>query len=403
MSLNLKSDFLEEVRAESSAMRELLSSWVSVNSGSGNESGLLEMLEYLSSAFSELRVEMEKVPCEGQQSEGSSDSIKRYALRVRPKVVSSDQKPILLNGHYDTVYGPESSFQNPIQISDTQLRGPGVTDMKGGLVVLFTALKIWERSEYQGRVAWEVLITPDEEIGSEASDPLLRDAAERCAFGLVYESSYVDGGFVRRRKGSAVYRIAMRGRSAHVGRNYEDGRNAILGLAEAARSVQMLASELSLIANVGVFQSDSPLNVVPDEAVSMWNVRASTPEEFAQFEVGLDQLKHEVPEGFELNWSGGVMRPAKTVSKETQRLYDAVERTAGRVGLPVSWRDTGGGADGSNLAAYGLPNIDNLGVRGGAIHSEDEFVELESLEERVCLTLAILQSVAEGDFMEGIL
>ena len=113
-----------------------------------------------------------------------------------------------------------------------------------------------------------------------------------------------------------------------------------------------------------------------------------------------EEEKSGFADGICFTWSGGMKRPPKEVNDATQALYDAVERVAHELGLPVLWRNTGGGADGSNLAAYGLPNIDNLGVRGDAIHSEDEFIELDSLPERVSLTLGIFKAVVEGRFLK---
>ncbi len=402
---HMNDEWTKSIAAEASSMEQRLMEWASINSGSSHESGLLCMLEALQRDFAELPVQTERVRCPGAVGADGGPDFPRYALRVKPRRQTPPQRPIFLNGHYDTVYGPGHPFQKVERLSENRLRGPGVTDMKGGLVVLLTALKIWEGCELAGKLSWEVLITPDEEIGSPASDPLLREAAERCRFGIVYESAFVDGGFVRSRKGSAVYEIQANGQSAHVGRNYEEGRNAILGLAQMTQAVQEIADELNLTANVGRFHADSPLNVVPDKASCLWNVRAAMPEDFVRFEAALDRLiREKLPgftEGITFRWSGGLVRPPKTLSEANQRLYDAVETVARSRGLPTLWRDTGGGADGSNLAAYGLPNIDNLGVRGGAIHSDQEFIELDSLSERVGLTLAILGAVARGEFGKG--
>jgi len=384
-------------------MIDLLTKWASINSGSYNEAGLLEMLAALEAAFSELPVVIERVPCPGVGSDAAGQ-FTRYALRVKPRKPIEGVKPIFLNGHYDTVYGAEHDFNSVTRVDDHHLRGPGVTDMKGGLVVLLTALKLWESSEYTGCLPWELLITPDEEIGSEASDPLLRDAAGRCQYGLVYESAYMDGGFVRSRMGSAVYTLRSHGRPAHVGRNFEEGCNAILALAQLCQLVKSLADDLGLIANVGRFEADSPLNVVPDAAECAWNVRSASPQAFRVFEEALDGIirkeKYGFAEGVEFEWSGGLVRPPKIVDERTKFLYDGVEKVARRIGLPVLWRDTGGGSDGSNLAAYGLPTIDNLGVRGGNIHTKEEFVALDSLNERVALTLGIFVSILKGSFTE---
>lgn len=398
-------NFRSLAEAQCALMQDLLIEWVSINSGSNHRAGLEQMLAALKESFEKLPAQLELVPCLGEMPADVGRSFPRIALRVCSDN-SNTEKPILLNGHYDTVYSADDSFQKVDVISPNRLRGPGVTDMKGGLVVLLTALQIWESSPYAGSIAWEVLITPDEELGSSASEPLLKEAAERCSFGLVYESAYPDGAFVRTRKGSGVYSVMAKGRAAHVGRNYAEGRNAILGLAKLSRGMIDLTDRLGLIANLGKFVGGGALNVVPELATTNWNIRASDPDLFIRFESELSQLiesHHKLDiDGVRYEWQGGIIRPPKTVDALTQALFDEVAACASRVGLPVSWRDTGGGSDGSNLASYGLPNIDNLGVRGGEIHSRNEFVELESLPERVALTLEIFKSRAEGNLQGGL-
>ena len=394
----LNSLFAEAVNLRATEMVNRLSDWASINSGSNNQIGLERMLSRLQQDFGSLPATVELVDCTGKQDGATGTVFSRRALRVS-RVVDHAASPVLLNGHYDTVFEADHSFQDVERVSEKQLRGPGVVDMKGGLVVMLTALSIWESSEYAGTLPWEVLITPDEETGSQASVPLLKDAAKLCRFGLIYESSNVDGAFVLKRKGSAVYTVVAAGRSAHVGKNYADGRNAILALAELSLKVQRLAEELGLICNVGSFEAKGPLNVVPDSATAAWNLRADTVDQLNAFEKEFSALCSDAPEGISFSLEGGVTRPPKVPDSESQEIYDAVAAIASSIGLPVSWRYTGGGSDGSNLVAYGLPNLDNLGVRGSGIHSSEETVELDSLVERVVLTLEILKAETASNFI----
>jgi glutamate carboxypeptidase len=375
------------------SLTEVLTRWASISSGSYNQAGLKAMLVTLCDAFAELPGSHEIIPCQSISGEFT-----RYALRIRRQGKEA-QKTILLNGHYDTVYGATHRFQSVDRLNDACLRGPGVTDMKGGLLVLLEALKRWEASEHQETLSWEVLLTPDEEIGSPFSIPLLKESAARCDLGLVYESAYPDGGFVRSRKGSATYAVTAHGKEAHVGRNFKEGINAITSLCRLTSEIDRMALRLGIIANVGKFTGGEALNVVPDRAEVMLNVRAATQGEFDVFEAELNAIvqafEHSADPLASFTWSGGVSRPPKTVDGSTQVLFDLVAECAQGLGQPVSWRDTGGGSDGSNLAAYGLPNIDNLGVRGGAIHSDQEYVELASLEERIALSFEILKTLAK--------
>lgn len=370
----------------------VLEKWASVNSGSYHEAGLKRMLVTLCDAFADLPGYHEILPCVKQPGDFT-----RYALRIRRQGIRG-RKTILLNGHYDTVYGAAHRFQSVERLSGGRLRGPGVTDMKGGLLVMLETLKRWEASEHNETLSWEILITPDEEIGSLFSIPLLKESAGRCDLGLVYESAYEDGGFVRSRKGSATYTITAHGKEAHVGRNFDEGINAITSLCRLTTEIDRMALRLGITANVGKFTGGEALNVVPERAEAMLNVRATTQEQFEDFEAELNAIVRafdesvDPPAGF--SCSGGVNRPPKNVDSATQALFDLVGDSACGLGQPVSWRDTGGGSDGSNLAAYGLPNIDNLGVRGGAIHSDQEFIELASLEERIALSFEILKTLA---------
>jgi glutamate carboxypeptidase len=356
------------------------------------------MLEVLCDAFADLPGYHELIECSGHAEFEAGPRFPRYALRIRRQGTQA-KKTVLLNGHYDTVYGADHRFQTVSPSDEGRLCGPGVTDMKGGLLVMLEALKRWEASPHKESLSWEVLITPDEEIGSPFSIPLLKESAQRCDVGLVYESAYTDGGFVRSRMGSATYQILAKGQAAHVGRNFDEGVNAITGLCRLTSDIDRMARRLGIIANVGRFTGGDALNVVPDQAEVWLNVRSESMELFGNFECQLAALVEdynavsEEPGNF--SWSGGINRPPKTVDAATQSIYDIVAHCAEQLGQPVSWRDTGGGSDGSNLAAYGLPNIDNLGVCGGAIHSDQEFIDLNSIEARIALSLEILNALSK--------
>lgn len=355
------------------------------------------MLGELERDFAELPGTLEIVECAGNPPDGEEAAFPRHALRVRREGAVA-RKTVLLNGHYDTVYGAEDSFQTVDPPRDGWMRGPGVTDMKGGLLVLLETLRRWEQSEDREALSWEVLLTPDEEIGSPFSIPLLQESAARCDVGMIYESSYPDGGFVRSRMGSGTYTVSATGRAAHVGRNFYEGVNAVTALCRLAVAIEEAAERIGIIANIGHFEGGGPLNVVPASARLRINARAPALDVFAAFEHELDRLTGETQGGAVASfaWRGGVSRPPKTVNAATQALYDTVSQCAERLGQSVLWRDTGGGSDGSNLAAYGLPNIDNLGVCGRAIHSPEESVDLASIEPRIALSLEILKSLARS-------
>jgi glutamate carboxypeptidase len=235
-------DWNDAVAREAEEMRELLARWCGINSFSNHGPGLDRMLEALVAEFSRIDGRLELVACDGALPDIGVIAFERRALRMRYDA-GDGRAPVLLNGHYDTVYANDGSFQTLEFIDGGRARGPGVTDMKGGLVVILSALKLWQALGRKEAFSWEVLITPDEEIGSPASIPLLKESAERCRFGFVYESSLVDGGFVRKRKGTGTYSITAQGLAAHVGRDFESGRNAIVALGALSLEVVEPGSE----------------------------------------------------------------------------------------------------------------------------------------------------------------
>ncbi len=184
-------------------------------------------------------------------------------LRVRPEAPVR----ILLGGHYDTVYGADHPFQRCTLLDAQTLRGPGVADMKGGLVVMLAALQAFEAAPESHRIGWEVLLGPDEEIGSSARAPRRGVAAARNHVGLVFEPARANGDLVSSRKGTGTFVVTCRGRAAHAGRDPAAGRNAILALAEFLPQADTLNRELpGVMLNVGNIRGGGAVNIVPDWA-----------------------------------------------------------------------------------------------------------------------------------------
>ena len=193
------------------------------------------------------------------------------AITKRPKAPLR----ILLNIHLDTVYPPDSSFQAVREEVGT-LHGPGVADAKGGLAVMLTALEALERSPNAERIGWRVLLNPDEEIGSPGSASLLADTARDCQFGLLFEPALPDGALVNRRRGSGNFSIIVRGRAAHVGRDFEAGRSALVAAAKISLQLHSLNQSLpGVTLNVGAIDGGGPANVVPDLAICRINIRTT--------------------------------------------------------------------------------------------------------------------------------
>jgi glutamate carboxypeptidase len=271
--------------------------------------------------------------------------------------------------------------------------------MKGGLAVMLAALKAVERHPRADRIGYEVVINSDEEVGSLASAQLLAQAARGKRAALTYEPAALpDGTLAGARPGSGNFAIVIRGRSAHAGRNPEDGRNALLAAADLALRLDALKRD-GLSVNPSRIEGGSPSNVVPDLAILRVNMRPRTPEIEAATKREIDQLVAAVTAEREvvIKLSGGFGRPPKPLTPAAKALFGLVKRAGADLGQTIAWQPSGGVCDGNNIAACGVPVVDTMGVRGGKIHSMAEFLITESLGERAALSaLTVLRLLAEA-------
>ena len=220
---------LEWIGTQQQEMVALLESWASINSGTDNLDGLAKDLAALEQEFYHLGGTMQAIPlppriridAKGQAVEEPTGNA--LFISKHPKAPIR----ILLGGHMDTVYPATSAFQEVSHLDMNTMRGPGVADMKGGLVVLLKALDALEQSPFAGKLGWEVLITPDEEVGSQGSKALWIEGAQRHQLALLFEPAFSDGSLVSARKGSANFTVVAKGKAAHAGRDFHSGRNAI--------------------------------------------------------------------------------------------------------------------------------------------------------------------------------
>jgi glutamate carboxypeptidase len=301
----------------------------------------------------------------------------------------------------DTVFSPTSSFQKTKKIDKYTMQGPGITDMKGGLLVMLAALKALEQTPWARKIGWEVLINPDEEVGSTGSEHLFVQAAKRCHYGLIFEPAFPDGTVVSQRKGSANMAIVVRGRAAHAGRDFYAGRNAIAALSRFIVEAEKLCSqERGVTVNIGRIEGGGPVNIVPDLAIGHFNIRVDTSNELTRVKEKLEALavKEGKAEGISLTLHTLAERCPKPFDEPTQTLFQKVRRCAGELDMDFSWKPSGGVCDGNILSSVGLPTIDTLGVIGGNIHTQEEYIHLDSLTERACLTALFLMKFAAEDF-----
>ena len=272
-------DYIESSGDRLDEMTSRLIKWAEINSGSANLVGLDAMLAILREDFSTLGGDMNVIDLppytriDDEANTVSSPLGKALSVKKRPEA----SRKALLSIHYDTVYSPEHPFQHCESVDRNTLRGPGVTDAKGGLLIMLRALELFESSPWAQNVGWEILVNPDEEIGSPGSAPLLVEAAARNDVGLAFEPAAADGNLVGARRGSGNFTVTARGKSAHAGRSPELGRNAVNALAEFIVKLNAKhANKPGVTLNVAKVRGGGPLNVVPDLALCGFNVRVTT-------------------------------------------------------------------------------------------------------------------------------
>lgn len=384
-------------------MRGLVSEWAGINSGTHNLPGLAILASRLSSEFAVLDGDLELLdvlPERSIDSHGSDIAIplgRAISMRKRP----DSPLRVFLGIHYDTVYGSDHSFQQVELTDDQTLRGPGVVDAKGGLAIMLIALEALERSGMADRIGWEVLINPDEEIGSPGSAHLLHEAAKRNHLGLVFEPAFPDGSLVSERKGSGNFSVVIHGKSAHAGRAFQAGRNAIVAASDFALLTHRLNGTIpEMTLNIGRIDGGGPTNVVPELAIARLNVRIARTEDQMPLRTELERIASEVAERHQVSVKlhGGFSSPPKLLDDRMRGLCRQIETCGKELGIPITWTRSGGVSDGNKLAAAGLPVLDTLGPRGGNLHSPQEYVHLSSLTERARLCALLLLKFASGEF-----
>ncbi|WP_341713387.1 hydrolase [Erythrobacter sp.] len=390
-------------RIDADTMLREVQDWAAINTGTANIAGLDRMAGVLADAFATLPGEVELVdpaPVSAIASDGrefDKPHGRHMVLRVRPEA----ERRFVLTGHMDTVFPVDHSFQQVGWLDEQTLNGPGTADMKGGICVILHALRAFEATAGAARVGYDVMINSDEETGSLASRGLIEELARGKYAALTYEPSALpDGTLAHARGGTGNYSITIHGRSAHAGRNPHEGRNAIVAASDLVLRIAALAAE-DITVNPAKIEGGSANNVVPDLAVVRFNIRPKSTEAMTRFDTQLDSVIATIAaeRDVRIHRHGGVTRPPKPVDAKAQRLFDLVRDCGAELGQTIGWIPSGGVCDGNNIAACGVPVVDTMGVRGGAIHSPDEFMIVPSLKERAALSALVLAKLSTGDHL----
>jgi len=298
---------------------------------------------------------------------------------------------ILLLAHMDTVHPVGTIQRMPFREVDDRVMGPGVEDMKGGIVIGLTALAAMANMHPAPTRPVTALFTSDEEIGSPISRPLIESLARQSALVLVLEPAMPDGALKTWRKGVGDFIVTVRGRAAHAGSDHELGRNAIEELARQVLVIQALTNyDRGTTLNVGVIRGGTATNVVPEEAVAEVDLRIMEPREVERILDSLHSLK-PVMDGTTISVSGELNRPPMPFDEMMKTTFERTRKIAAGIDMELIASGTGGASDANFVAPLGIPVLDGLGAVGDGGHSEREFILKHSLPERAKLLTTILQ------------
>lgn len=391
---------VENLTNSDQAMLDFVIQTANINSGSFNHQGLAQVADVMMDAFESLGCQSERLECPDLEMIDDQGLPKSSPMGPILRFWKRPEAPcqVLLVGHMDTVFASDHHFQTVLEKPGGILHGPGVTDMKGGIAVMRWGLEAFEQLAHKDQLGWEVILTPDEEIGSLGSGPILAAHAKKHHYGLVYEPSTDDAGTLAyERKGSGKFTVIVRGLAAHVGRQFHEGRSAIAAMAHIVQAVDALNGQREdVVLNIGHIHGGGAVNVVPELCICRLDIRMKHVEDESWIQSNLEAIVKKVAsrDGIEVELKGAFGRKPKKITATNHKLFEIIKEVGLELGQTIAWKNTGGCCDGNNLAYAGLPNVDTLGVRGGRIHSDEEYLIIDSLIERAQLTAGILSRLA---------
>lgn len=316
-------------------------------------------------------------------------------LEVRNKPYAKDIDVMFL-GHLDTVFPEGTAEERPMTFDNEKAYGPGVSDMKSGLLNVVYALRNADK-EALDKLSICVCMNPDEETGSHYSVDWIESVAKKAKHVLVAEAARADGSLVKARKGLAQYTLKFSGVAAHAGNDPQSGRSAITEMANWILAINNLNSfDTGTTLNVGVVSGGAVANVVPDSAEAILDVRFWENAEYDQIDTQLNTLT-STPfiDGVTISIERTAYKPSMVPTDKTKVLMSMVEEAGQELKIPITWQEVGGGSDANFTAFIGAPTLDGLGPAGAGFHSEAEYLLLESIEPRIKLLISLLNKFAE--------
>jgi glutamate carboxypeptidase len=380
------STYLAFCQQHEGEMLSLLRKMVEIESPSDNKAAVDRMGEFLAEAFERLGGQVTFYP---QEAAGNH-------LKAEFAGGASDRasgKPVLLLGHFDTVWPMGTLAKMPFRMEAGRAFGPGVYDMKAGIAMMIFALRALQESGAAHRPV-TILLDTDEEVGSATGRPIVEDTAKDCEAVLVLEPSQGPQGHLKTsRKGVGGITIRVRGRASHSGVDFEKGRNAIVELArQLLEIVKFTDLARGITVNPGVIQGGTRSNVIAAEAWAEVDLRIARAADAAELEKKFAALKPFDPD-CSIELSGGINRPPMERTEATVRLFGIAQAIAATVGWKLEESSTGGGSDGNFTSALGIATLDGLGALGEGAHAANESVVIHELPQRTALLASLIQSL----------
>lgn len=362
----------------------LLKKLVNIDSGSHDKKGVDKIGGILAGLYQSIGFQTEIV----EEKEIGNHLILRHPEAENPKII--------IIAHLDTVFPEGTAKERPFRTEGDLAFGPGVIDMKASHVMLFFAMKQLAENKSECLRNVELLFNSDEEIGSTHSKELIEKHTKDKEYALIMEPARKDGSVVTERRGSGTYTLTIEGEAAHSGIEPEKGKSAIEELAHKIVKLQQLNDhENGVSINVGLIEGGTTVNTVSAHAVGHVDVRVSTMEQIHALEEKIEKVC-ETPDvkGTRIELTGHLDRPPMVKTDKSKALYELAKEIAGELHIDLKETFTGGGSDASFTASMGVATLDGLGPIGGNAHSDSEYLEIPSLEERQQLFIKLIERLS---------
>lgn len=378
-------DLLDHYTARREAILKLIRELVERETKSREEAQLNEIAGFVARQLREIGGQVELIPQTG------------YGTHLRARFDfghDRTEQSVLVVGHLDTVWPVGTLERLPFRVTpEGCAHGPGIFDMKSSVAIIIESLRTIVSLRLATKRPVTLLLTCDEEIGSQTSRPLIEEEAKNAVAALVLEPPIAGGVVKTGRKGIGTFTVRALGRAAHAGLDPEKGVNAIVELAhQTLRLAALNDYERGITVSVGLIEGGSALNVVPACASAKVDMRFWRPEDGEELVAAIRGLTPAIA-GARIEVSGGINRPPMPRSEKNIALYEHARGLAAELGFDLRDAVVGGGSDGNFIAAMGVPTLDGLGVDGAGAHAEHEHIVIDDIPRRAALLTGLMQTV----------